>query len=314
MSNTTAFRLSNTREVFNSNCGIDVNSGSLGGTVIITTSTDFSLIPPTTFDKYYYIYIVNTDATINVTLPDTANVTRGWRARFILNSSANTGVINFLASGATFIGFISSALSSSGAEVQFSNVSGYPYKITYYVGNTTSSAQRMITYDIFNGVTTIPIVKPLTAMQFFSFSGLAGSTTIDGNTTTPIAIPWDSNTPGRYIDNQYFDNSISTRITALPSEFYIRLTACIYVNTAGGATAITIAQFRINGGASGITSEVSVGTISNSATQVINIITSSLYATTGTYYELKIGKAATSGGTNIVDRVNSYLFVEYINV
>lgn len=307
---TNTFRYSNSR-IQATNLSFDTNTGSLGSMISITTSTNFSLVPPTSFSKYYHIYVVNTNSTINVTLPDVADVARGWRAKIILNSSANTGILNIFAAGSIFVGRISSQLASAACEVQFVNVSGSPYRITYYNGNTNSAIQRMILYSTTNSLST-PKIKPLSSMQFFSYSGNAGSTTINANTTTQQIIPWEVATPGRFVDSDFFNTTNINNLTPTYPSFNVKIVICLYINATGGATNINVARLSLNGTATSVLAQVSSGTLANVATQVLRI-TAYFNSTSPNFVRLQIGKTATSVGTNIVDRVNTYLFAEYLS-
>lgn len=304
---TSNFRLSNSR-ISASRLGVDVNNGSLGSMITINATANFSLVPPTTFSRYYYIYVVNTNATINITLPGTANIARGWRARIILISSANTGFINLIDAVGTFIGSISSALAQSGVEIVFTDIANQRFRIIYYYGNTNTAAQRMITYDTSNNA-IVPFVKPLSAMQFFSYSDNTVGT-LNANIAGAVIIPWVGTT-GRYVDTNYFNTATASNITPTEPNFIIKISACVYVNATGGATAVTIARLSLNGTTTVIPQQVTSGTIANTSTQVLNII-GYFISTTPNFVNLQVGKAATSVGTNIIDRVNTYILAEYI--
>jgi len=305
---TTTFKLSSSRQRFNNGCGIDVNSGSMGGLVNITTSADFSLVPPTTFNMYYFIYVIKTDSVINVTLPSSTDVTTGWKARIILVSAANTGIINLISAGSN-IGTLSSVgLKYIGVEIQLVNISGILYRITYFIGNTTGE-QLLIPYNIVSG-NIVPTIRPYYAYKFFSYSGLAGSASIDGNTTTLVAIPWDSNTPGRYVDQFAFDTSVSTRIYPTIISAVVRVNVCVYVNSTGGATNVNTLSVRQNGSSFTIASTVT--STSPAGSQILYLTCGAFAASTATnYIEIMIGKSTASVGSNLVDRISTYLFAEY---
>lgn len=304
-----SFRLSNSR-VVGSGLGVDVNAGSLGSMVEITTSSNFSLVPPTTFDKYYYIYLIKTNSTINVTLPDSTNVAVGWRARLILNSSANTGVINLLNAASSFIGTISANFAESGVEVCLVNTTSTPYKLNYYYGNSNSTTSRLTIYTRI-GTEIVPLIKPLSAMRFFSYSSNSIGT-LNANLVGTVTVPWEVGTTGRYVDNNYFDTTINTNITPNYPSFNVKIFACVYVNASGGATSVTIARLSLNGTGTIISQQVNLGTISNTATQVINI-TGYFVSTSPNFVQLQVGKTVLSSGSNIIDRTSTYIIAEYIS-
>jgi hypothetical protein len=305
-----SFRLSNSRMVFNSGGGIDTNSGSLGTAVTFATSSNFSIIPSASFSRYYHIYIIQTNANITVTLPTTSNVNLGWRAKFILVSAAATGILNF-SNGVTTQGRINSAnFGTIGCEIQLVT-SPSTYFFNYYLSNTLTNSQFANLYYAVSGITNpLPTLKTLSYGKFFSYSGLSGSPTINGNSTTPVVIEWLAATPGRYVDDDVFNTAISTRIQTRIIGVLV-ITTLLTVNAIGGATNITTVSALVGGSVS-TTLENEVGTISTSGNQVVKTKTVVLVSAVPGTFELRINKAATSIGSNPVDRANTYLIAEFI--
>lgn len=306
---------SNIAEKFNKNGGVDITIGSIGGLATITTSSSFNLGTIFGTENIPYNIVVNTDAAINITLPTSPQIIRGWKVRIILISAANTGSIRILRQPAVAIGFISSVYNTPSVEIKFTNVSvASQFRITYFVGNSNSNTQRIINFGINSNNPVVPVLSPLSYMRFFSYSGTSGSASINANVTTLATIPWEVGTPGRFVDTRYFNTSINNRIQLSVQGNY-RIEACIYVNAAGGATPINIARMLFDGTVIA-NAQVSLGTISNTSTQVIYITlpsTSIVNLPVTNFVVLSIGKTAISAGTNIVDRVNSYIFAEYIS-
>lgn len=303
---TSAFRLSNNRLAVG---GIDTNSGSLGTAVTLVTSSNFSIIPTSSFSRYYHIYIVQTDADITITLPTTTNVVLNWRAKFVLVSAAATGILRF-SDGTTVQGLISTAnFGTIGCEVQLVT-SPSTYVFNYYFSNLNTNTQLAYIYYSTAGITNlVPTLKPFSFGKFFSYSGLSGSPTINGNNTAVQIIPWLSGTPGRYVDDNVYDTTANTRVQfRFPG--VINITAVIVVNSVGGASAINRVTSLVNGVAAAI-AENEISTISLSGSQVIKT-KATFSGALGTYYEIAISKTATSAGSNPVDRVNTYLFAEYV--
>jgi len=306
-----AFRLSNVRLTLASNGSIDTNSGSLGSSARLSTSSNFSIIPTAAFSRYYHIYIIQTDANITVTLPTTTNVSLGWRAKFILVSAAATGALNFT-DGTTTQGRIDSAgYGTIGCEIQLVT-SPSTYFFNYYPSNPLNNSQYASLYFTSTGIAnTIPVLKPLSYGKFFSYSGLSTSLpVINGNNTVPQVIGWLAATPGRYVDSDVFDTTVATRIQPKVLGM-LNITTLIVVNSSGGASNITNVSIAING-VSNTIYENEVATISLSGTQVIRTKSSFVCNTVGNYFEIRINKAAISGGSNPVDRASTYLLAEFV--
>lgn len=305
-----SFKLSNSRVILNTGGSIDTNSGSLGTAATLATSANFSIVPTASFSRYYHVYIIQTDANITVTLPTTVNVSLGWRAKFVLVSAASTGVLNF-SDGSTTQGLINSAgYGTIGCEIQLVTAPS-TYFFNYYPSNTSANAPFANLYYSTAGITNLlPVLKPLSYGKFFSYSGLAGSPSINGNNTVPQTISWLSGTPGRYVDADVFDTTVATRIQPKIVGTLV-ITSIIVVNAAGGATNVTNFSIAISG-VSNTVFENETGTVSLSGTQVVKTKSVFIVSIVGSYYEIRINKAATSGGTNLVDRVNTYLIAEFI--
>lgn len=300
---------SNVAEKFNRNGGVDITIGSIGGLATITTSGSFNLGTIFGTENIPYNIVVNTDAAIDITLPTSPQVIRGWRVRIILISQANTGSIRFIGAS-TVLGAIFSTYSNIySVELYFIDIAPFIYLVNYFTSNSSNNIQRII-YNS-NIFLNAQILSPLPIAKFFSYSGLSTSTTINGNLTGLVTIPWEVGTPGRYVDNRFYLTTVNTRIQTSRT-CTMRIEACIYVNATGGATPINSVRFLLNG-STVITSQISLGTISNTSTQVIYITTPLYTSNSSNYAELQIGKTAISAGTNIVDRVNSYIFAEYIS-
>ena len=72
---------------------IYVGGGAIGESVQLTSTVDFSLVPPSVFTKYYNVYEVSTNNSIIITLPSPSDVELGWNCRISMISSTGSGSI-----------------------------------------------------------------------------------------------------------------------------------------------------------------------------------------------------------------------------
>jgi hypothetical protein len=212
--------------------------GRMGGMVIITTSSAFNLTPGvnvTGLNGYFYEYIIITNSVVAVTLPLDSALPEGWRCKIIAYSPARTGVVVLLTDASTRMGLLDSSFGTyNTCELMKSGNTNSLWRTSY---GQMKSIGGLIRYSTFSP--PYPIIKPLNAVQFFSFSG---STPVDVTTTfpNPVKIPWEFNSPGRFVDTDYFVSApaSNTRIQVTTTCF-ARIRIVIPIDNTNGAITTT---------------------------------------------------------------------------
>lgn len=286
------------------NGDLSVTNGSIGENVTINATGNFSIVPNVSLqlDVYYNVYTVNTNTPIIITFPSATDVSIGWSCRVNLVSSTGNGSINIV----NHLGATIAALAS--------NPSAGNIRSSVYLTLMTTAPLWCEAYSIpdlgLSNQTVIldggPMLKPINFGNVFAYS----ATSVNANTTTDVAIPWDG-LISRFIDTDYYNIVSNTRITAQRTGI-AKIIAFIGVSSISSAT---LTNLRIRPrylGATYLTSFiVNTGTILPFNTGSY-MFTGMFYLNTGEYIEIMIGKSATSVGTNPTSVINTLVHVEYI--
>jgi hypothetical protein len=289
---------------------IDTNNNVLGGFASITTSSATLNLSPTggVLDRYFYTYYIKTDVAVTVTLPITATTTKGWKCRIILFSPTSAGSLVIKDSAGTTVAGLSSPNSASKPSVELILVKNATLGNWFPIYSTYNVPRRSL--FVVNGAGFV-VNTPMSLGNFTAFSGLVG-TTLNVNNTVLVPIPWSSAATGFYQDNIFFTQTSTTQITCLRA-CNVRLKSLAFVNNLGGATSVNTFSVTKNGGSFGtpIVGVIS-GTISLSASVVFELTTYSNLAA-GDVIDLRIGKTASSGGTNPLDQGITSINIQVIN-
>ena len=286
---------------------IDTNNASMGGlvTVIATTPVTLPLDPSLgTFEEYYFIYYIKTDVAVTLTMPNTANVSRGMGIRVILNSVTGLGTITINDQSGLLTSMVASTTQSMVCVDIYNTINNLNWSLSRYLFDVPQIRRFVV------NPSKALITKELTITNFCAYSAAPGST-LNVNSTTPVAVPWSTTQPGYFVDNVYLTHSAvnPTRITALTAVTLL-VKILTFVNNAGGATAINRIGIRVNGGTIGF-GENTLGTISPSATTSVE----TLYNTSivsGNFIEILVYKTAVSGGTNLLNQGNTCINIQVI--
>lgn len=283
---------------------IYVGGGSVGESVQLTSTANFSLVPPTVFSKYYNLYEVTTNNAIIVTLPSPTNVELGWSCRINMISSTGAGSIevrNHL--GAVVARLISNVAAGQARQsVMLTLVESTPAWCAGYQVPTSGTSRQVLSMD------AQPSFKPINYGTLYSLIDNPGTNV---NTTSDVAIEWDNPT-NLFVDNDYYSFSGSgARINTAFSGVY-KFNAIIGINNVALATLTNLRiRPRING-TTFVTSFIVYLTPINAFASGVYWLNCMVYMTAGSYLEIMVGKSVTSVGTNPLDAGTS-IRVQYIS-
>jgi hypothetical protein len=300
----TVVSVSRDNEYMAMNGDIAVSGGSLGEMVSITATGSISLVPGVSgLTKYYSVYEVSTNTTIAVTLPSPTDVAKGWYCRINLISSTGVGSMTIVSHLGATVAFLSNNISfgRSQSSVSLTLIDSVP---------TWAEAYSV---PAVGGVLQIPAMNGLPAFKQFNFGQLFSrcSASVNANTITDVAIPWNSAT-NIVIDNDYYTfTGGNSRIGSVLSGVY-RYDAIIGINIVGSTLTNLRIRPRING-TTFLTGFVVFLASINPFASGVYCFNCEVYMAAGSYLEIMVGKSAVSAGTNPVDATNSAVWVEYIS-
>lgn len=286
-------------------CGdIYVGGGSIGESVQVTSTANFSLVPPTVFSKYYNLYEVSTNNAIIVTLPSPTNVELGWSCRISMISSTGTGSIEIRDHLGGVVARLTSNIAAGQARqsVVLTLVESTPAWCAGYQVPTLGTSTQVLVMD------AQPSFKLLNYGTLYSLISNAGTSV---NTTTDVAIQWNNPT-NLFIDNDYYTFSGSnSRINAVVSGVF-KFNSIIGINNVALATLTNLRiRPRING-VTFVTSFIVYLTPISAFASGVYWLNCMVYMAAGSYLEIMVGKSATSVGTNPLDASTS-IRVQYIS-
>lgn len=297
--------------LININGDLDVRNGYLGESVLLTGVTlSFTLVPgmmPINFSKYYSDYIVQTNVTINITLP-TVELPVGWYCRITLVSSTGAGSL-LISNGAGIVATLNSNSSFGSVTTSVTLI-----KIT-----STNGWATMYPVPISAGVTQMPVLtqngillRSYIVGGFFSFCDVSTGAVINANTLINTPLRW-INPNGQYIDSKFYTVASNTRITVLATGSYS------FAGIIGISNDIlsTLANLRIRPRLNGVTFLTSFSVV----TSTIQNFTNGVYYFEGVfalnandYVEIMVDKTIISLGVNAVDLANTSMSVELVGV
>lgn len=295
------------------NGDIDTGSGYLGESVYITgVNTNISIIigaAPLLLTKYYNTYTIQTESSINLTVPYTPNVGLGWYTRIDLVTSTGNGNITILDISNNVIAKLNSITPSTTnlneiSSVNLTLIESNKYSVLYSLPLYGRARQFPIISDL--GI----LVRNSVYANFFSFCDVSTGTVIDANTTTPAPLRW-VNPTGQYIDPDYYSVTSNTQINHLQTGTY-KYSGLIGITILGGST---LTNLRIRSRLNGVTF---LNSFVVSTSQILPFASGSYMISgvasvvAGDYIEFVVDKTTVSAGTNPVDLVNTCMRVELV--
>jgi hypothetical protein len=294
---------------------IDPGRGVIGKMVNVSATSDFSIVPntaPQNFTQYYYLYSISTNSSVNITMPDLSLVAEGWVCTIDLISNGNGSIQVFNSLGAQ-IAAIPAAIPSNttsgidGVTAGYGSVELTALSGGWLAANNIPCMGPPFTTMI-SGESGFPEYKSIGMGNFVSVCDIASGAIINANTTINVPLRW-INPNNRFIDDIFYNMLTDTRIQAKKQGNYTG-TAIIGVSNSGGAN---LTNFRVRVLVNNITNidsmAVVVGNIQN-FTNGVYYVEFSVFLNAGDYFEVLVGKSATSAGTNPVVLQSTTLLVQ----
>ena len=288
---------------------VSTGTGVLGGLVKITSSSNFSIVPGvnvTGLTSYYGIYEVITNSAITVTLPAAANVTDGWKCRFVLYSSANTGSLNIVSSTSATVASLDSA----------TNVYNFCGCI---LANSTNALWKTFYGRLRTNGLLCPVYNTSKFLSYKTvnmgrFTAFSGTTAVNVNTGTAVKIPWEVGYPGRYADPAFFVNnpSSNTRIQFTQAGLYVFVRAFVVIDSTGGSaitSSNTSLAFYVDGTPSLFIRQFT--TLASATPTGPYVLTYEGTLDSSSYIELGVLKTVTAG-TNLTIPASTFVSVQVV--
>lgn len=286
------------------NGDITINGGALGEMVSVTASANFSLVPPTTFSKYYNVYEVTAETTITITLPSPTNVTLGWYCRISLISATGAGkllIVDHLGADVATLDS-NTSFGKVRASVTLTLVEATPAWCEAYSVPSVGGTLQMIASN------TYPTYKQFNFGLLFSRC----SSAVDVNSLIDVALPWNNATNLTFDSEYYSFAGGNSRVNSLISGVYHYSCIIGIANTLLATQTNLLIRPRING-TTFVSSFIVFASTIQPFTDGVYWLDCEVYMTAGSYLEIMVGKSLISVGTNPVDNVNTCIYAEYIS-
>jgi hypothetical protein len=271
---------------------IGTGYGALGDCVQIVVAGNFSIDPLNNaigLNQLFSAYIIQTNLTINVTLPALSQLSSGWNSKFYFTSTS--GKVTLLDSNANVVAVLNPQFSAT-----LINAYG-TWKAVFHIPSGQQQSS-LIGYD----TSGFPLIRSIAFSQFYGRTSTASSL----NLLTPVPIVWNTST----VDPLTYSLS-GSQITLLLTGKYI-IDALVGINTLLGGL-LTNMQFRIRrNGSLFDPTYANAGSISIGPSAYYDVKSSNVY-NAGTIIELVGNKTILNIiGDTVIDTTATWISIRYL--